>query len=46
MRVWLDDPAHRSDRYGRYPYSLESFGLKAQDIARLFADYSRRFGLR
>lgn len=45
MRVWLDDPAHRSDRYGRYPYSLEPFGLKAQDIARLFADYSRRFGL-
>ena len=45
MHRWLDDPAHRPDRYGRYPYSLEPFGLKAADIARTFADYSERFGL-
>lgn len=45
MRRWLDDPAHRPDRYGRYPYSLEPFGLKAADIARTFANYSERFGL-
>jgi hypothetical protein len=45
MRAWLDNPAHKSDRYGRYPYSLEPFGLQAQDVARTFADYSKRFGL-
>lgn len=45
MRAWLDNPAHRSDRYGRYPYSLEPFGLQAKDVARTFADYSKRFGL-
>jgi Sulfotransferase family len=45
MRTWLDDPAHRSDRYGRYPYSLEPFGLEREAVARMFADYSERFGL-
>ncbi len=45
MRAWLDDPGHRSDRYGRYPYSLEPFGLNREDVARMFADYSERFGL-
>jgi hypothetical protein len=45
MRAWLDDPDNRSDRYGRYPYSLEPFGLRSQEIASLFADYSERFGL-
>ncbi|MGE0383285.1 MAG: sulfotransferase [Gammaproteobacteria bacterium] len=44
-RAWLDDPAHRADRYGRYPYSLEPFGLQAGEVAELFADYARRFGL-
>ena len=45
MRAWLEDSAHRPDRYGRYPYSFEPFGLKAEDVARMFADYSERFGL-
>jgi hypothetical protein len=45
MRTWLDDPAHRSDRYGRYPYSLEPFGLEREAVARMFADYGERFGL-
>ena len=45
MRTWLDDPAHRSDRYGRYPYSLEPFGLRADHVARTFAGYSKRFGV-
>jgi hypothetical protein len=46
MRAWLADPANKPDRYGRYPYSLEPFGLKAEDVSRTFADYSTRFGLR
>jgi hypothetical protein len=45
MRTWLDDPGHCSDRYGRYPYSLQQFGLEREAVARMFADYSERFGL-
>jgi len=45
MQAWLGDPGHRPDRYGRYPYSLAPFGLEAERVASLFADYSERFGL-
>jgi hypothetical protein len=45
MRAWLADPANRPDRYGRYPYGLEQFGLKAAEVASTFLDYSERFGL-
>ena len=29
MRAWLDDPANRADRYGRYPYSYAPFCIDA-----------------
>jgi len=45
MRAWLADPSNRPDRYGRYPYSLEPFGLRAQDVAAAFAGYTQRFGV-
>jgi hypothetical protein len=45
LRGWLADPENRVDRYGRYPYSYEAFGLDKRWIQELFADYSRRFGL-
>jgi hypothetical protein len=45
MRTWLVDPANQSDRYGRYPYDLEPFGLKPEDVTAAFAQYSRRFGV-
>jgi hypothetical protein len=45
VRGWLADPENQVDRYGRYPYSYEAFGLDRQWIQQLFADYSRRFGL-
>jgi len=45
MRAWLDDPGHRPDRYGRYPYSLQQFGLNEAEVAAAFADYSKRFGV-
>lgn len=45
MHAWLADRANRPDRYGRYHYSLEPFGLKAQDVAAAFAQYSQRFGV-
>jgi len=46
LRAWLDDPENKVDRYGRYPYSYEPFGLDKKWVQELFADYSRRFGLK
>ena len=45
MRDWLADPANRPDRYGRYDYALEPFGLDRAMIERSFEGYSRRFRL-
>jgi hypothetical protein len=45
LGAWLNDPENQIDRYGRYPYSYEPFGLDKKWIQQLFADYSRRFGL-
>jgi len=45
MQEWLDDPENASDRYGRYPYTYEAFGLDRAWVEELFADYSARFGL-
>lgn len=45
MKAWLADPENAADRYGRYPYSYEAFGLEREWVETLFADYSKRFGL-
>ncbi|MFM5930930.1 MAG: sulfotransferase family protein [Novosphingobium sp.] len=45
MRGWLDDPENASDRYGKYPYTYEAFGLDRAWVESLFAEYSARFGL-
>jgi hypothetical protein len=45
VKDWLADPENATDRYGRYPYSYEAFGLDKAWIEDLFADYSQRFGL-
>lgn len=45
LRAWLDDPENRVDRYGRYPYAYEPWGLDEAWIRDLFASYSARFGL-
>jgi len=45
MRAWLADPGNRSDRYGRYPYTLEPYGLSEALLERSFDGYRRRFGL-
>lgn len=41
--AWLQDPANRSDRHGRFIYSVEEFGLDAAEIRRKFSGYYRRF---
>jgi hypothetical protein len=43
MRAWLDSPDNRADRYGRYPYSYEPFGLDAAWVGEQFTGYSKRF---
>jgi hypothetical protein len=45
VEAWLADPGNAVDRYGRYPYNYEAFGLDRGWIEELFADYSRYFGL-
>jgi hypothetical protein len=45
MGAWLADPANRVDRYGRYPYAHEPFGITRDWVRGLFSDYHRRFGL-
>ena len=45
MRTWLSNPANKIDRYGRYRYSHEPFGITEAWVRELFADYSKRFGL-
>jgi hypothetical protein len=45
VQGWLANPENRVDRYGRYPYSYEPFGLDRAWIEDLFADYAKRFGL-
>jgi len=41
----MSDPAHRSDRYGKFEYSLDKFGLDGAELRRKFADYCERFDL-
>jgi hypothetical protein len=45
IRDWTADPAHRSDRYGKFEYCLEQFGLSPIDIRTAFARYYERFRL-
>ena len=45
VSAWLAAPENAVDRYGRYPYSYEAFGLDRKWVEDLFADYSRHFGL-
>lgn len=46
VRAWLADPENQVDRYGRFSYSYEAFGLDKAWIETLFSDYSKRFGLK
>lgn len=45
IRRWLDNPNHRSDRYGKLTYDESKYGLSKKQIQQLFADYYERFGL-
>ena len=45
MQAWLADPGNASNRYGRYDYALEPFGLSREMIETAFEGYSRRFRL-
>jgi hypothetical protein len=39
----LADPAFRADRYGKFTYSLEGFGLDRARLRREFSEYCDRF---
>jgi hypothetical protein len=40
---WLADPKNRSDRYGKFRYSLEPFGMSADEMDEIFRPYRERF---
>jgi hypothetical protein len=44
MQRWLD--GNRSDRYGKFRYSLDVLGVPAADLYRAFEPYLERFGVR
>jgi len=45
MKIWLADPANASDRYGRYKYTMEPYGLSRGMIETAFEGYCKRFKL-
>ena len=45
MKAWLADPANAPDRYGRYRYTMEPYGLTRDLIETAFEGYCKRFKL-
>jgi hypothetical protein len=45
VRAWLDDPGHRSDRFGRWTYDLANYGVRSDEVRERFGGYRERFGL-
>jgi hypothetical protein len=45
IRAWMADPRHRSDRYGKFTYSLERAGLERGELEATFAAYIERFDI-
>jgi hypothetical protein len=43
VAAWI--AANPSDRYGRHRYTLEEFGLRAEEVHERFAEYMSRFDL-
>jgi len=42
---WLANPANASNRWGRYQYSYEQYGISVAEIDKGFAEYRRHFGI-
>ena len=45
IQRWLLDPKNRSDRYGKFRYSLEPFGISADEMDEIFRPYRERFDI-
>lgn len=45
MRAWLASPHNRPDRYGKYRYGFEGYGVTPGEVGKMFADYTKRFNL-
>jgi hypothetical protein len=45
MHAWMSDQRHRSDRYGRFTYSVDALGIPEAEIRGAFTDYIERFSL-
>jgi hypothetical protein len=45
IQQWVRDPANRSERHGKFQYSVERFGFTCSEIRDQFGSYYSRFGL-
>jgi Sulfotransferase family len=45
IKLRIEDPNGRPDRYGKFDYSLEKFALTREGLRTQFAAYCERFGL-
>lgn len=45
MTQWMQDPANRGDRHGKFVYDLESFGVTRDALEDRTAAYRRRFAI-
>lgn len=45
IRQWFENPANRSDRYGKLEYDANKYGLSKSTLRTMFNDYCERFGL-
>jgi hypothetical protein len=45
MKRWLSDPKNQSDRYGKFRYSLEPFGMSSDEMDEIFRPYRERFDI-
>jgi hypothetical protein len=45
VRGWLDDPANRPDRHGKWSYDLADFKVTEDAVRERFRDYAAKFGI-
>ena len=45
IQDWLDAPANKGDRHGKFTYSLDDFGITPQTLEQRFAAYRAKFAI-
>ncbi|MDB6060871.1 MAG: hypothetical protein JWM78_974 [Verrucomicrobiaceae bacterium] len=45
IRTWMEHPANKVDRHGKFSHSPEQYGLDRKELERIFKPYKDKFGL-